>query len=313
MIMRKCDICSTPIPFGTDRCPSCGYRYKPERKLNQDVRQTKKAEYMSQFQPHPSPLDDGKSIFGKSSGINISEELSKFKKRTNYASPKNNRSNQSKLIKRIVLGIVIGSIVVTLIPIALFGIVNMSLDFSNPFNDDYVYDWESDYIYEWYSSYDELETNFPELAKEVILYRDYVETAAMNYNGSDSNYTIWEDYNVDEGELGSVYISTALEVKDTIVDMTIDSMYGEESMLLSYFSSSYLYEGVLTINNEVINALATVANVPVDELSKYAQQFMNEMTGDEYSQSYDLGEATFTIDYYDDYVDYSYSEYILLY
>ena len=53
--MRKCDICSTVIPIGTDRCPNCGFQYKPERKLD-----GQRKKYMSQFQPHPSPLDNKK-------------------------------------------------------------------------------------------------------------------------------------------------------------------------------------------------------------------------------------------------------------
>ena len=53
--MRKCDICSTPIPLGSNRCPNCGFIYRKERKLNgrNDKREENKKEFMSQFVQHP--------------------------------------------------------------------------------------------------------------------------------------------------------------------------------------------------------------------------------------------------------------------
>ena len=101
--MRKCDICGTNIPFSTDRCPNCGYQYKPERKIDG---------YMSQFQPHPSPLDD-------------------LKKTTKTITPKNYSSNHSMMkyigiIVPVISLIVMVSIFVTQISSKIFDLYSPS-------------------------------------------------------------------------------------------------------------------------------------------------------------------------------------------
>ena len=74
--MRKCDICSTPIPLGSNRCPNCGFIYRKERKLNgrNDKREENKKEFMEGAEKAPVIQNNKIEEFADLSGLAISPD-----------------------------------------------------------------------------------------------------------------------------------------------------------------------------------------------------------------------------------------------
>lgn len=294
--MRTCDICSTPIPFGTDRCPNCGYRYKPERKLNDHVRAQKKAEYMSQFQPHPSPLDEVKNTFTKMAGVDWSgkiKSVSSLKTKPTVAS----RNKNKKTIKSIVLAIVISSLIVTLIPIG----IGVFIGISNVF-DGYVD--SDDYSYEWYESFDTLEMKYPEISKEVYPYREYILDQANIYSGNDD---IYENYNIYGGQLDYGYLSCLLEVDGLFLDMSVERYTYDDEWTVSYSISDFTDEGQV-IKENMLQTLSKVSGESYDEMVSYVKTYFNEFIEDGAYYEYPLDDGWFGIEYSDNYISYSLRE-----
>lgn len=284
--MRKCDICSTQIPLGTDRCPSCGYRFKPERKLNQEVRAQRKAAYMAQFQPHPSPLDDLKNKFGSTHKRKVSTIQDADKTR--------------KIIKRFIIGFITVAILLTALPIG----IGVFLGIREVFSEESYFEEESffgdEFEYEWVNSYEELRDTNSVVADSVVYYRDFVFDKMDDYNRSGYEYSLYESYNVYGDELDYGYISTVLEVGDEYVDIAATKYSIDDDWVVVYSMSDFLDDGVLRVDETITNALANISGYSFAELAKCVNSYvLDYQSGDMYGE-YQIGDATFSIDFYDD-------------
>jgi len=299
--MRICDICSTPIPLGSDRCPKCGYRYREERRLNQEERKAKKAKYMSQFQQHPSPLDDLKNKTDTIDFSKVFDRLNDIK----ISPTRTQRRDGAKTLKRIIITIVVLMAIFTVIPIGVgiyMGLTQVFTDLDYTISDEYEYD----YVYEWYDTYDDLQYNFPELAKELDPYYNHIDNLVFLYG---DGYGLSESYCVDGEVLDYAYIDASLEVNSNYISAQVYRYSSDVSWQETYYGYDYFDENeVPFINVEILKALSELTDVDYDWFYKNANEFVsNIIVGEEMTIQYYNGNEVFTLDYYSDCVDYSYT------
>ena len=235
--MRKCDICSTIIPIGTDRCPNCGFQYKPERKLD-----AQRKEYMSQFQPHPSPLDD-------------------LKKVTKTIAPKGYDSNKS-MIKYVEIIIPIIALIV-MVSIFVIQIQRQYFDFFSP-TPDYSISEEQHY-YTFYT-YDDLSLRFEGAASEAKPY--YVYASDLHNQYGEEGYVMYEEYVAYEDILDYATMDTTL---------CIDNIYFGYSLFKVSQYDSWQEVIATTIEGDLQEAIQTMADfIGVDYDTLYDFYQMSE-------------------------------------
>lgn len=255
--MRKCDICGTNIPFSTDRCPNCGYQYKPERKIDG---------YMSQFQPHPSPLDD-------------------LKKTTKTITPKNYSSNHSMMkyigiIVPVISLIVMVSIFVTQISSKIFDLSSPSFSTG-----------ELETYYLFYH-YEDLSSNFEEVASEVKPYYVYAQSLHDQY--CEEGYVMYEEYLANDEVLDYATMDTTLLIDEIYVGYSLYkiSQYDEWQENIAVTS-----EGE---NQEAIRVMADFIGVDYNSLYTFYQM------SDEGFYQYFIEDGYFCVDKFDNNTTLSY-------
>ena len=256
---------------------------------------------MSQFQQHPSPVDELKN---KKDTIDFSKvfNTSKTPKRNTYR-PTN---NAAKTVKRIILAIIISSLILTLVPVG----IGVYLGIKEVIDDNYIENYEEDYVYEWYDTYTDLEDNFPELAKIAQPYREYVEEKTDLYASSYGSYDLYESYCVDEYELDYVYISGGLDFPTTYLSIVVTRYEEDDPWYEYYYGYSYFDENEQPyVETQIIEAISQVTNISYDTLLQNANSFVSDLViGEDAYVEYPVGNGTFSIDYYDQCIDYGYSK-----
>lgn len=175
--MRKCDICSTPIPLGSNRCPNCGFIYRKERKLNgrNDKREENKKEFMSQFVQHPF--------------VNPTIKKSKPK-----VTPSEEQKAKSQM--KIITIVIAISIAVRV----LGNLIPMVIDFVDEAVEEYQ---EPALAYQSYQNIEVLRFDYPDIADKIQPYYDRL----LDYPDSLGEAVFYEDYQLVDEELTSVYMS----------------------------------------------------------------------------------------------------------
>lgn len=254
--MRRCDICSTIIPIGTDHCPNCGFQYKPERKLD-----GQRKVYLSQFQPHPSPLDD----FKKPKEPMASKE---------YGS----RKNITKLIEIILPALAL----IVMISIFVTQITRQYFEFSSLIPE-YTMTEEQNY-YTFYD-YDHLSSNFEEAASEVKPYYVYAQNLHDKY--CEEGYVMYEEYITYEDIVDYATMDTTL---------CVDNIYFSYSL---YKPSQYdsWQEMIATSlegeNQEAVRVMADFINVDYNTLYYFYS------ISEEGYYEYDINGGMFCVDTFD--------------
>lgn len=231
--MRKCDICSTPIPLGSDRCPNCGFIYRKERKLNErnDKREENKKEFMSQFVQHPF----------------VNPTIKKPK-------PKITPSEEHKAIFQMKIIYIVISI------IAVVGVLSNLIPMVIGFIDETVEEYqEPAKAFQSYQNIEVLRFDYPDIADKIQPYYDRL----LDYPDSLGDAVFYESYELVDEELISSYMSLDFFDNDSSYTKTIYN-YGdewEESISISkQFNESGFY------NKDNIQKMATLADVDAKQL-----------------------------------------------
>ena len=272
--MRTCDICSTPIPFGTDRCPNCGYRYRPERGLN---RVNEKQTYMSQFQPHPSPLDDLKKV--------TKIDFSKKKSSKGISAKKVIAPIISIIVSMGIVSSLMGAFIM-LVDTVDFDSINLGI-FQQP-------------VAEYYS-YPDLPI---EAASEVEPYYTKMETLVDWYDPY--YWGITESYYVYKGELDAAWMQAELEYDGVMVYAEFSKDTKDDPFREIY--TSYCYydtDDAKVVHDNALVALSEITEVSYEEMKDCAHDFFNQL-GNQYRYyvNYEIGDAEFELRYDHDNIDY---------
>lgn len=290
--MRKCDICSTNIPIGSDRCPNCGYQYKPERKLDGT-----REKYMSQFQPHPSPLDGLK----KGEIPDFSKVYDGLKNTINKSTVKTVRKKRSAII--IIPIIILFMIISTFIFGISYGVTQIFDDFDSYFDsdfDDYYVD------YGWYYSLDELEEFYPHVYDEVQPYYSYVYNLVDDF----TEFDISEMYSVEDDELDYGSIDGSVYLNDLYV--YVAAHYDYDHWYELFQTDLHVGDNLeLGVNQNVINAFAYLTGVESDQIQKFLENFTQTCEeGLTYKYIYTDDGGTFYFSYNDGFIHYEYENII---
>ena len=290
--MRKCDICSTNIPIGSDRCPNCGYQYKPERKLDGT-----REKYMSQFQPHPSPLDGLK----KGEIPDFSKVYTGLKDTINKSTVKTVRKKRSAII--IIPIIILFMIISTFIFGISYGVTQIFDDFDSYFDsdfDDYYVD------YGWYHSLEELEEFYPQVYDKVQPYYSYVYNLVDEF----SEFDISEMYSVEDDELDYGSIDGSVYLNDLYV--YVAAHYDYDHWYELFQTDLHVGDNLeLGVNQNVINALAYLTGVDSNQIQKFLENFTQTCEeGLTYKYIYADDGGTFYFSYNDGFIHYEYENII---
>lgn len=231
--MRKCDICSTPIPLGSNRCPNCGFIYRKERKLNgrNDKREENKKEFMSQFVQHPF----------------VNPMIKKPK-------PKITPSEEHKAIFQIkIIAIVIA--IITVVGV-LSNLIPMVISFIDETVEEYQ---EPAKAFQSYQNIEVLRFDYPDIADKIQPYYDRL----LDYPDSLGDAVFYENYELVDEQLTISYMSLDFFDNESSYTKTIYN-YGnewEESISISkQFNESGFY------NKDDIKEMATLADVDAKQL-----------------------------------------------
>lgn len=279
--MRTCDICSTPIPLGTDRCPNCGYRYRPEKSLN---RVSKKESYMSQFQPHPSPLDELK----KGEIPDFSKVYSTIKDTFNKQATRTVRPTRRKGNPFLIIPILI------LFMIASTFIFGVSYSFSQIFDS---FDFMTEDIFEYHQHFDYYE-DLPETCSyEIKPYYDRMVQLVDDYDIYD--YGMMQSYDVYDGDDVSVWMQCSIEYEDVMVNIDYSTYEFDEPWTENYSVYYYYDEGQpVEMHTQAIIALSEITGLPYEDLEACAKDFFNQVTGlDRITMYYQVQGAEFYLNY----------------
>ena len=304
--MRKCDICSTVIPFGEDRCPSCGFPYRPEGKLSDVDRYEKKEKYMSQFQPHPSPLDDLKKGEIPDFSKVYNTIKGSFNKQANRTiRPTRRKGNPFLIIPILIVFMILGTFI--------FGI---SYGFSQVFDEfnfvDGDFFFDSDYYededYQWYYSSEELENMYPNIYTEEV--KPYY-LHMYNFQNETNNYgDITEMYGVEYGELYYASINAAFLMNNHDINAMLSYQDGEwfELYQVSKKVGSHIENA---IDQEIIDSLSYFTQVDSEIIKGFLEDYQQQyVEGYTYKYVYSDDGGTFYFTYEDGFVHYEYENYI---
>lgn len=236
--MRKCDICSTPIPLGQDRCPNCGYIYRaetkvngenPDTKLNTTRKDAKMQQYMSQFQQHP---------FVKSV-TNSSKKL--------YKTP-HNYSFQMK--RPVIIGCIVAFCILFIIGNVVPSIIEIVDNFDGQYDE--IADYEEDI--EQFDDIEILRSSYAEIAEQMEPY--YKRLMDYPYNMEISH--MYENYQVDDDEFDSGYMSIDFFEGEIFYNKTIYNFgFGWDET----FQMSKTFEKDKFYNKQAMKEYATLADV----------------------------------------------------
>lgn len=224
--MRKCDICQTPIPLGQDRCPNCGYRYRPERKTTPETREVAKQQYMSQFQPHPTPIKP------------------RVKSRPAQPQRKVRSGGVGKVFKKVIL---ICLMVFCLISLATT-VVRVGLNS--------ISDLLSEHETLSFSDITELEQEYPEAADDVKEQMKYLQALFPEYAISD----YYQYYQVTDDVLNYAYLSCDIDswtnrgtLTQVILSCFDGEWYREAELHFSHFDQKKVEESDFSLIGRLFN------------------------------------------------------------
>lgn len=302
--MRKCDICDTRIPFGEDRCPNCGFPYKPERKLSEEVREAKKEKYMSQFEPHPSPLDSLK----KGEIPDFSKIYDGVKGAFNKQASRTIRPTRRKGNPFLIIPILIAFFVASTFIFGIsYGITNIFEEFNSDFDIDFS-DFEDEDFYDddyaWFESGAQLKDAYYDVYVEVEPY--YNKMANYVSNTDD----IMEMYGVEYGQLYYANIGTNLLLNDHYIYSVF--YYEDDEWFELYQGSKDIgYDKPLSVNQGIVNALAYLTQVDVSTIEGFMEDFINQYKeGFTYKYIYSDDGGTFYFTFDDGVFYYEYENFI---
>lgn len=231
--MRKCDICSTPIPLGSNRCPNCGFIYRKERKLNgrNDKREENKKEFMSQFVQHPF----------------VNPTIKKSKPKVTPSEEQKAKSQMKIITIVIAISIAVG---------VLGNLIPMVIDFVDEAVEEYQ---EPALAYQSYQNIEVLRFDYPDIADKIQPYYDRL----LDYPDSLGEAVFYEDYQLVDEVLTSSYMNLDFFDNDSSYTKTIYN-YGnkwEETISISkQFNKSGFY------SKDDIKEMATLADVDAKQL-----------------------------------------------
>lgn len=257
--MRRCDICSTPIPPGENRCPNCGYIYRPETKTIEEKKasEERKRKYMSQFEFHPMP--------------------------------KTNRPRKTVLNGRVMgrrrTGVIIGVITVLIVVFIGLGVVfNLVADGGLPslFGDTEHFDdilWDDDDVIE-YEDMASLEADYPDVAEEIRPYYDQVVTIG------EPNYSVdylYESYEVEDQAFSSAYMSSSFTINDELYfDYTVYN-FGFGGWTKDLQLNKYVEENPVSFTLNDFAQVAEILSLDQEDLYDFCQEMFETKIADIHS------------------------------
>lgn len=186
--MRRCDICHTIIPPGSDHCPNCGYIYREDLVPSGEKDAKKIENYMKQFQPHPyDTTNETKKVQPQM------PDIKKMADSLNMMGGKMIVKSVTILIAFLIIIGIVGSVI---------GNIVSSVDFVS--NNEAVVNFDN---------YDELNDNFPQIALEVYpFYQQTIEEAMM----ADESASLYESYTIIGDEISYIQLEANYELSDSI-------------------------------------------------------------------------------------------------
>lgn len=238
--MRKCDICSTPIPHGQNRCPNCGYIYRPD--ASSQVNKQKKEDYMAQFQPHP-----------------IGDETAPKENKPVFSKKKSHR-NMLGILAIVIVVLVIGLGVGLFAAISQSDFLDLDIDQAIP-----VPDFGNEV--ETFYDFNTLKMEYPEIAGEM---QNYYDLAQEEIGYQDADFI--EVYEIEDGQLTSAYMNWEIEKKE---DMEYEySLYDFGTGWQYSIDLCYDEEvGEPQFKEADFQVLATFMNVDVSELYSFCMNY----------------------------------------
>lgn len=283
--MKKCDICYTPIPPGSDRCPNCGYIYREDLEVSGKKEEKKIADYMKQFQSHP--YDTTRKP--KPTKLQIPD----FKMPTRL--DKHDKHHAKALFKTIMWAIAV--IVITSVIEGIASSPDIIQNFGTTTN---------------FDDYAELDYEYPDIAEQIYpYYQQIIEETLMSENYS----YVYEDYTISDDELKSMQLEAGYQFGDSITMSAIVNtddydfwqmqasiidydFFNKESTKRSINDQdiSEMARLVGCDQQQVLNVYHQLIEAHQDQIHKTFEDFFDIKVTEAFTLQMDLTEETMTID-----------------